>query len=140
MPARTASAVLLAPVADVWAFVSEPYHLSDWWPGLATVRPDRRGFAVGARWVVRLREATLLRRADAEDVLVVHAVEPEARFAFELVRSRVRADLRLSSAGPDRTDAALSVSEPFRLSFTRGRLAEGALARLHDLMQTAAPA
>ena len=30
----SASRELLAPRADVWAFLAEPYHLSDWWPGL----------------------------------------------------------------------------------------------------------
>ncbi|MCS7007165.1 MAG: SRPBCC family protein, partial [Thermoleophilia bacterium] len=107
MARRTASALLLASVGDVWAFVSEPYHLPDWWPQLATVQPDRRGLAAGARWAVRLREATLLRGADAEDVLVVHAVEPEERFAFEIVRTRVRAELRLAPSGRDRTLATL---------------------------------
>ena len=24
---------LLAPPADVWAFLAEPHHLPDWWPG-----------------------------------------------------------------------------------------------------------
>ena len=45
--------VLLAPVEDVWAFVAEPYHLSDWWPGISGVEPDRRGLAAGARWKVQ---------------------------------------------------------------------------------------
>ena len=37
---------------DVWGFLAEPYHLSDWWPGILGVEPDRRGFAPGARWRV----------------------------------------------------------------------------------------
>ena len=41
--------------ADVWGFLAEPYHLSDWWPGIVGVEPDRRGFAPGARWKVRLQ-------------------------------------------------------------------------------------
>ena len=47
---RESSLELLAPRADVWAFVAEPYHLSDWWPGVSGVEPDRRGLAPGARW------------------------------------------------------------------------------------------
>ena len=31
---------LLARPADVWAFVSEPHNLPDWWPGIAGVHPD----------------------------------------------------------------------------------------------------
>lgn len=138
MPTRAASAELLASPQDVWAYVSEPYHLPDWWPSVARVEPDRRGFAAGARWTVRLREATLFRRPDAEDVLVVHAAEPETLFRFEIVRAKVRGELRLAPAERARTQALLTVSEPFRISFTRGQLAKDALARLHDRIQTGA--
>jgi hypothetical protein len=122
----------------VWAYISEPYHFPDWWPPVATVRPDRRGFATGARWTVRTREATLFRKPDTEDVLVVHAVEPIERFSFEVVRAKVRADLSLAPAGAGWTRATLTVGEPFRISFTRGQLAKEALARLHDRIQTGA--
>ena len=50
---REASLELLAPRADVWAFLAEPFHLSDWWPGITGVEPDLRGFAPGARWKVQ---------------------------------------------------------------------------------------
>ena len=43
---------LLASLDDAWGFLAEPYHLSDWWPGVVSVQPDRRGFATGARWQV----------------------------------------------------------------------------------------
>ena len=46
----SATRELLAPRADVWGFVAEPFHLSDWWPGVQGVQPDRRGLAAGARW------------------------------------------------------------------------------------------
>ena len=138
MPERTAAIELLAPPDDVWAYVSEPYHFPDWWPGIATVEPDRRGFATGARWAVRLREASLFRRPHAEDVLVVHAVEPGTRFAFEIVRAKVRGDLLLAPAEGSGTLATARVEEPFRLSFTRGQLAKEALARLYDRVQTGA--
>src|SRR5207249_873445 len=52
---REAARELLASRADVWAFLSEPYRLSDWWPGILGLEPDRRGFAPGARWKVRYR-------------------------------------------------------------------------------------
>ena len=48
----SATRELLAAREDVWGFLAEPYHLSDWWPGIVGVEPDRRGFAVGARWRV----------------------------------------------------------------------------------------
>ena len=52
----SATRELLASREDVWRFLAEPYHLSDWWPGIVGVEPDRRGFEVGARWRVARRE------------------------------------------------------------------------------------
>ena len=132
-----ASLELIAPPEDVWAFVSEPYNLPDWWPGLGSVEPDRRGFAAGARWLVRMREPSLFRSAEAEDTLLVTAAEP-MRFAFELVRARIRAELRLDAAGAGRTNAHLLVEEPFSVAFRRGRRAKDALDLLYDSVQTAA--
>ena len=137
MPTSRTSLELLAPVEDVWEYVSEPHHLADWWPGIGAVEPDRRGFAVGARWRVRFAEPSLLRRAEAEDTLLVAVIEPPARFAFELVRTRIRAVLVLRPAG-ERTEAELHVEEPFALGFSRGRRAKEALDRLYDLLQTGA--
>jgi hypothetical protein len=93
--------------------------------------------SVGARWRVRRREATLLRRAEAEDTLVVTAVEPPWRFAFELVGARLRVELTLEATRSDRTNATLVVNGPLLLAFSRS-LPKTALARLHDLCQTAA--
>ena len=47
-----ASAELLAPIEDVWSFLSEPHNFSDWWPNIGGVQPDRRGFAEQARWTL----------------------------------------------------------------------------------------
>ena len=138
MATMRASRELLAPPEDVWGFLSELRHLADWWPGVAAVELDRRGVAAGARWKVRSRGATLFRRRHAEDTLVVTAATPMARFAFELARARVKADLLLQPAGPGRTSAELRVEEPFSFGFRRGRRAADALARLHDLVQAAA--
>jgi hypothetical protein len=137
MPTSRASLEFLAPFEDVWAFVSEPYNLADWWPGITTIEPDRRGFAEGARWKVRSSAASLFRREAAEDTLLVTAAEPRC-FAFELVRGKLKADLRLDPAGPARTRADLRVEEPFSFGFRRGRRAKDALARLYDLLQTGA--
>lgn len=134
----TARTELLAAPAEVWAFLAEPYNLADWWPGLRTVQPDRRGLAEGARWTVRTGEASLFRRAAAEDTLLVRALEPEARFAFELARARISADLQLAPAANGRTTAQLVVEEPFSFGFRRGRRAKDALDRLRALVQTGA--
>jgi uncharacterized protein YndB with AHSA1/START domain len=138
MPTSTASIELIAPVNDVWSYLAEPYHFADWWPGIGTVEPDRRGFATGARWSVRSSEPSLFRRAEAEDTLLVTAVEPTTRFAFELVRAKTRAELVLAPADASRTRAELGIEEPFTLGFSRGRRAQDALDRLYDLVQTGA--
>src|SRR5947199_3557933 len=51
---------LLASRTDVWSFLAEPYHLSDWWPGITGVEPDRRAFAPGARWKVLATKRNVL--------------------------------------------------------------------------------
>jgi len=136
VPTARAARELLAAPEDVWRFIAEPYHLADWWPGLGSVEPDRRGVAPGARWRVGSGEATLFRRAGSEDTLLVTAAEPMSRFAFELVRARTRADLVLAPADAGRTRAELAVSGPLVLGFSRA-LPKDALERLHDLCQTA---
>ncbi len=137
MPTRRASRELRAPPGDVWEFLAEPRHLSDWWPNLATVDPDRRGFTVGARWRIRSRGSSLFRRAEAEDLLLVHVTEPERRLSFELVHAKLRAELILTAVGPGRVRADLTVSGPRFPGFSR-TLPGDALTRLHDLVQTAA--
>jgi uncharacterized protein YndB with AHSA1/START domain len=132
---------LIANRADVWALLSEPHHLSDWWPGYTTVRPDRRGVAEGARWqVTRSAAPGLLRRPGGEGVIVVTAVEPPLRLAWHDLQQRFDAEIRLEPAADGNTRATLTVEAPlWRL------VAEGlrptprqALARLHALCQTAA--
>jgi uncharacterized protein YndB with AHSA1/START domain len=134
-----ASTELLAPVEDVWSFLSEPYNFSDWWPGIGGVNPDRRGFAEGARWTLfRGAEPGLFQKPNAPRMLVVTAVEPYKRFAFNLPSDRLEAELLLEPAGHDHTEAALMIDGPFLLGFRRPVLAKGILERLHDLIQTAA--
>ena len=131
-----ASRELLAPRADVWAVLSEPYHLPDWWPGLGGVQPDRRGFAPGARWQIQSGERpSLLRRPGAAGVILIRAVEPEHRLAFQLVAERVDAELELEDAGPERTIATLTVDAPF-LSGVNRKTPVRALSRLYALCQT----
>jgi uncharacterized protein YndB with AHSA1/START domain len=138
VPKVRAERELLAPLEDAWGFVAEPRHLSDWWPGIAAVEPDRRGFARGARWVVRGSERPrFLRAGNWSGLLVVMDVEPPHRFHFRIHPERINAELRLEAAGPDRTLARLTVVGPYLVGLKRSFPGK-ALERLHDLCQTAA--
>ena len=130
---RTASRELLAPRADVWGFFAEPYHLSDWFPGILGVEPDRRGFAAGARWKVRVRSHNLLLGSRVcETMLVVRAVEPYERWDWHLVSENLDVELRLRAGAADRTVVSCTTNG------RRRRLPDLALQRLYDLVQTAA--
>jgi len=138
MPRVQAQRELLASLADAWGFVAEPYHLADWWPGIAAVEPDHRGLAPGARWHVRSADRpTILRPAERSGLLVVRAVEPPHRLHFQLLADRLEAEILLTETAPDRTLVTLTVVGPWfvvlRRSFPRK-----ALARLHALCQFAA--
>ena len=136
-----ASRELLASREDVWAFLAEPYHLSDWWPTISAVNPDRRGLAPGARWkVVATPEATLLRRPQAPGLLLVRAVDPYERVLWHLNAERLDVEVRLRALGADRTEATVAVEGPWRpeLFGPRRTLPRVALNRLHALCQTAA--
>ena len=127
---RTASRELLAARADVWAFLAEPYHLTDWWPGITGVEPDRRGFAVGARWkVIATSHNWFTGRSARESMVLVRAVEPYERFAWHLLKPKTDVEVRVAAAGADRTVVTVTTS--------RGS-PERALQRLYDLVQTAA--
>jgi uncharacterized protein YndB with AHSA1/START domain len=135
MPRVRAEQELLASLEDAWGFVAEPYHLSDWWPGIAAVEPDRRGLARGARWQVRGSERPrLLRAGNWSGLLVVLDVEPPHRLEFRLHPERVHAELRLEAAGPGRTLARLTVVAPWLMGLTRS-FPQAALERLHALCQ-----
>jgi len=129
---------LLAPPEDVWRFVSEPYHFPDWWPGVAAIEPDRRGFAEGARWQLRGSEPTLFRRAHGTAVLVVRTIDPPSLFAFQVVQDRLDAQLALAPSGSDGTLATLAVRAPIWVLGLQRTLPREALGRLHALCQTAA--
>ena len=70
-------------------------------------------------------------------VLLVVAVEPFERFAFQLTGERLDVELRLSEPQPKRTLARLSVSGPALIGLRRS-LPQKALTRLHALVQTGA--
>jgi len=91
---------LLAPRGDVWALLAEPHHLSDWWPGYTTIRPDRRGLTVGARWqVVRGGAPGLLRRPGGDGLVVITAVEPGRRLGWLDIQQRFTAEIRPRGGG-----------------------------------------
>jgi uncharacterized protein YndB with AHSA1/START domain len=126
---------------DVWSLLAEPRHLSDWWPGYTTVRPDRRGVAEGARWqVVRSDAPGLLRRPGGEGTIVVTTVEPGLRLGWRDVQQSFDADLRLEPAADGHTRALLTVEAPWWRVIAEGlrTTPRQALARLHALCQTAA--
>jgi uncharacterized protein YndB with AHSA1/START domain len=129
---------LLASRQDVWGFLTEPYHLPDWWPGVAGVQPDRRGPAAGARWeVVAGYEPTLFRRPDTSGTLVVTAADPPNLFAFHLTADRLDVRVELEATAAARTRTTLTVEGPWLIAYRR-TLARRALSRLHALCQTAA--
>ena len=131
MPA--ASLMLLAPRADVWGFLAEPYHLTDWWPGLTGIEPDRRGFAPGARWkAIAAVRNVLLGSRRRETTLLIREIALYERWTWHLVASKLDVEVTLRSVAADRTEVTVSTS--------RGGSALPRLAvkRLYDLVQTAA--
>lgn len=136
-----ASRELLASRSDVWALLAEPHHLSDWWPTITAVRPDRRGLAPGARWeVVGPSQPTLLRRAYATSLVLVREVVPYERVVWHLAAERLDLEVRLTATAPDRTLVTVAVEgrwRPEALGRPRA-LPKEALSRLYALCQTAA--
>ena len=136
MPRYAADRVLLAPLADVWAFLSEPYNLADWFPGVSGIEPDRRGLAPGARWkVIGPNEPSYFRRPQATGTLLIVDVVPQERIAFELTGDRISADLTLRALDVDRTEASLVVDGPWLIGLRRA-FPRQALDRLHGLLRT----
>jgi uncharacterized protein YndB with AHSA1/START domain len=140
VPTYTARRTLLASRSDTWDYLAEPYNLADWWPGISGVLPDRRGLAPGARWQVTApNTASLLRRPNATGMLLVLAVEPLERLAFQLTGARIDAEVRLHAVEADRTEVTLTVGGRWLIGLNR-RYAQRALARLYALLQPAAEA
>jgi uncharacterized protein YndB with AHSA1/START domain len=142
MPTYSAARELLAPREDVWAFLAEPNHLSDWWPGIKGVEPDRRGLAPGARWRIQgLGRPTYVvgRKPDVAGTLIFLEVRPPELAAWQFVQARLDVELRLTEAAANRTRAELTVSGPL-LAGLRRSLPLRALTRLYALCQTAAEA
>jgi|SRR5438270_10598224 len=138
MPRVSASRELLAPRDDVWSFIAEPRRFADWWPRVASVEPDRRGLAPGARWVVHATsEPTLFRRSGFSGTLLVREVQRLELVSWTMTGDNLDAELHLRAVTPDKTEARLDVSAPWFASVPRS-LPKRALARLYDLCQTTA--
>ena len=137
MPTYQAERELLAPRADVWAFLAEPFNLPDWWPGIGGLQPDRRGLAPGARWqIVGENRPSLFRRPNMSGTLLVLAVEPYSGSRSSSPASgSTRASPIGASAGPDARPP--DRSGPALVGLKRS-MPEKALTRLHALVQTAA--
>jgi uncharacterized protein YndB with AHSA1/START domain len=129
---------LLASREDIWQFIAEPGHFADWWPGVAAVQPDRRGFAPGARWSLQaVSQPSLFRRSGYSGTLVVREIQPYERFAWTLTGDRLDVELTLQALAPDRTRVVIDVSAGWLVPVPRA-LPRRAVARLYDLCQTAA--
>ena len=138
VPSYTERKELLAPLEDVWLFLAEPHHFSDWWPGVAGVTPDRRGLAPAARWQLHApMRPGLLRRPASDSMMVIIDVEPLSRLTWYMSTERLDVELRLADAGEQHTRAELTVSGPFLVGLRRS-LPRNALRRLYALCQTAA--
>lgn len=125
-----ASLELLASRADVWGFLAEPFHLSDWWPGITGVDPDLRGFAPGARWKVHSTKRNLFTgRRNVETMVLIREIEPFERWTWHLLQPSTDVEVRVRATAEDRTVVSITVS--------RGNAAL-AVRRLYDLVQTAA--
>jgi uncharacterized protein YndB with AHSA1/START domain len=140
MPVYSAARELLAPREDVWAFLAEPNHLSDWWPGINGVQADRRGRAPGARGGHQGRGRptyVVARRPDVAGTLIFLDVRPPEFAAWQFVQARLDVELRLTEAAANRTRAELTISAPL-LAGLRRSLPYKALTRLYALCQTGA--
>jgi uncharacterized protein YndB with AHSA1/START domain len=132
---------LVALRSDVWDLLAEPRHLADWWPGYATIRPDRRGLAEGARWqVVRGTAPGLLRRPGGEGMVVIAKLDEGQRLGWRDLQQGFTADIRLEPAPDGNTRATLVLEAPWWRIVAEGLRStpRQALARLHALCQTAA--
>lgn len=127
---RRAEGEIAAAREEVWRVLAEPYHLGDWWPGIAGVQPDRRGLAEGARWTVRVRTHNILAgRVVRESLVLVREVEEPARVAFHLLAPKTDLVVALRELGYRRTAVTIE---------GRGRRIrpDQALKRLRDLCET----
>jgi hypothetical protein len=130
---QSASKALLASRRDVWVFLAEPYHLTDWWPGLTGIEPDRRGFAPGARWkAIATKRNVLLGSKRVETTLLIRDIDELERWSWHLVAGSLDVEIRLRAVAADRTEVTVTTDGG------QASLPKLAVQRLYDLVQTAA--
>ena len=113
MPKHAARRTIAAPRERVWAVVADPERLGEWWPGVTSVEPGRRGLVPGARWRIEgeSRGRYLRRPMPAGELLVLETRAPE-RVAFQLTGDRIDVELLLREPEPGSTAAELVVESP----------------------------
>src|SRR5207249_3020617 len=85
-----------APRELVWAIVADPERFGEWWPGVASVEPGRRGLVPGARWRIEGESrGRYLRRPLPAGELLVLEVRIAERVAFQLTGDRIDVELVL---------------------------------------------
>ena len=128
---HSATDVVPAARAEVWAILAEPLHLPDWWPGLLAVEPDLRGFAPGARWGATVtRRNPFLGARRVETALLLRDVDLYERWTWHLARPTLDVKIRLRATGERETEMTVTTS--------RDRLARDAVSRLRELVLTVA--
>ena len=128
----SATSLVPASRAEVWAILAEPLHLPDWWPGLLAVEPDRRGFAPGARWGATVtRRNPFFGKRRIQTALLLRDVQLYERWTWHLVNPRLDVEIRLKAAGEEETEVTVSTS--------RGDAARDAVSRLRELVLTVRP-
>ena len=139
MPRYAASRVLPATVDAVWAVLAEPERFAEWWPGVETVDPGRRGLVPGGLWRIDAGrpKASFRRRPEMGGNLLVIEVVPPSRVVFQLMAERMWVELELESDEDGQAAAALVVDAPRFTGVGRAFPSE-VLAKLAALVRPAA--
>ena len=139
VPTYTARKELLAPLEDVWLFLAEPHHLSDWWPGVGGVSPTGAG---SRRPPLEAARADAARApAPAGLGVALHDHRRRAAVPGHLVHDRRAAGRRAQARGRGRPphERGADGRGPFMVGLRRS-FPRTALNRLYALCQTAARA
>jgi uncharacterized protein YndB with AHSA1/START domain len=138
LPRYEAKRVLPATVEDVWLVLAQPERLAEWWPGIESVDPGRRGLVPGGFWRVDggRTKASFRRQPQLGGDLLVIEVVPRRRVVFQLLTDRVDVDLELEPTEHDQAAATLAVEVPW-LTGVRRTYPSEALASLAALVRPA---
>jgi uncharacterized protein YndB with AHSA1/START domain len=133
MPKVTRSRTIAAPAEELWATVTDPYHLPRWWPRVERVEGvDERGFTQ----VLRTRKGRSVRadfrwleRADGERCAWAQEI---AGTPFERILAAAETEVRLTRSGAA-TEVTLTLRQRLRgASRLGGWMARGAARRQLD--------